>query len=102
MNKQQKVVEFKMDGSKEGMNVFIKNGQFVGLLWIPSPGDKDAIQTFLKQRGEEGQVMMMNDMVKAVRTLCEAYGVITPNFGPNFEKGHTEKAADRSDSSTPE
>lgn len=102
MNKHQKVVEFKFDGSKVGMNIFTKNGQFAGLLWIPSPEDQKMLQTLYDQRGEEANELLCNDVLRASRDLCEAYGIVTPNFDTKYVKGHTEKAADRSDSSPPE
>jgi len=102
MNKHQKVVEFKLDGSKVGMNLFSKDGQFAGLLWIPSPEDKKMLCTFIQQRGEEANELLCNDILRAVRDLCETYGVVTPNFDTKFHKGHTEKAAERPGSSPPE
>lgn len=103
MNKhQKKVIEINFDGSKVGMNIFQKNGQFAGLLWIPSKEYQKMIQTLFDQRGEEASELLCNDILRASRDLCEAFGVVTPNFDTKFVKGHTEKAADRSGSSPPE
>ena len=96
-----KVIEFNFDGSKVGMNIFQKNGQFAGLLWIPSPEYQKMIQTLFDQRGEEANELLCEDILRASKNLCEAYGIVTPNFDVKFIKGHTEKAADRSGSSPP-